>query len=161
MPLIFLMLFVVVPLVELQLLFYVSHEWLGPMGTILLVVMTGMLGASMARQQGVGILRQIKEAVESGRIPGDELIHGAAILVGGVVLVTPGILTDSVGFALLFPPTRLLVVAWIRRRIRFQVQTVSLGGATSSKDRENSPPPFEGPIRDVQARVVDSEKDSD
>jgi UPF0716 protein FxsA len=155
------MLFVVVPLVELRLLFYVSHEWLGSMGTILLVVMTGMLGAAMARQQGVGILQQMKEAVESGRIPGDELIHGVAILVGGVVLVTPGILTDSVGFALLFPPTRLLVVAWIRRRIRFQVQTVSFGGTTSKGERENSSSPFEGPIRDVQARVVDSEQDSE
>ena len=101
-------LFIVVPLVELYLLFQLT-DWTGsPAATIGLVLFTGVLGAWLAKQQGLSTLRKIQTAMAEGRIPGRELVDGAMILVAGALLLTPGILTDIFGFSLLVPPCRAL-----------------------------------------------------
>ena len=106
-------LFVIVPIVELMLLIQVG-QWVGLWPTLALVLLTGAAGASLARREGLRTLAAIQGELAAGRLPGSSLLDGAAILIGGAFLLTPGILTDLVGFSLLLPPTRAL----IRRRVR-------------------------------------------
>lgn len=105
------LLLTVVPLVELVILLRLAQaiEW-GP--TILLVIVTGVLGAWLARREGLRTLNKVQEDMAAGRPPTLALLEGVMILVAGVVLVTPGILTDLAGFALLVPPIR----RWVARR---------------------------------------------
>ena len=99
----------VVPLVELTLLLKLA-EGFGWRPTIALVLVTGALGAWLARREGLKTLGRIQADLAAGVPPTDALVEGALIVAAGLVLVTPGILTDAVGFALLIGP--------IRRRVR-------------------------------------------
>ncbi len=103
-----LLLFVGIPLVELYLLAEVEDRLgLGP--TLLMVVGTGILGASAVRRQGARAWRAIQVSLAEGKVPSAEIAHGVLILVGGVLLITPGILTDLVGLLLMVPVVRELV----------------------------------------------------
>ena len=116
-----LLLFILVPLVELALLIYVG-TLIGPWYTILIVVGTGILGAVLAKSQGTLIVNRIRSSLEQGIIPSDELFAGALILVGGLVLLTPGIITDILGFALLIPQTRRAIAGWLRGAIQRRIE---------------------------------------
>ena len=116
-----LLLFILVPLVELALLIYVG-TLIGPWYTILIVVATGILGAVLAKRQGTAILNRIRNSLEQGILPSDELLAGALVLVGGLVLLTPGIITDILGFALLIPQTRRAIAGWLRRAIQHRIE---------------------------------------
>lgn len=109
--------FVIIPLIELAILIKVG-SYIGLWPTILIVVLTGILGAALARYQGFMIINKIKSDLNSGRVPAQELIDGLLILVGGIVLLTPGFLTDFCGFLLLIPQTRSL----FKRIIKSQFQ---------------------------------------
>jgi len=98
-----LLLFVFLPMVELYLLIMLGSR-IGAMPTIGLIVFTGVLGATLARQQGLSVLSKIQREMASGKPPTQELVEGALIVVGGIVLLTPGIITDLFGFSLLIPP---------------------------------------------------------
>jgi UPF0716 protein FxsA len=111
------LIFVVVPLIEILLLIEIGSR-IGALNTILIIVLTGILGASMMRQQGFTIIRNIQRDLSEGRMPTGELINGALVLVGGIVLLTPGFFTDAVGFILLVPTTRAL----IRKKIQLLIQ---------------------------------------
>jgi UPF0716 protein FxsA len=115
------LLFVLTPLVELAILVYVGTI-IGALYTILIVVATGILGAFMARNQGLAALSRIRVSIERGIIPSNELFDGALILVGGLLLLTPGIITDIIGFALLVPQTRRIIGRWLRSLIRRSIQ---------------------------------------
>ena len=97
--------FIVIPLIELVILIKVG-SYIGIWPTVLIVVLTGILGAALARHQGFMIINRIKNDINSGRVPAQELIDGLMVLVGGIVLLTPGFLTDIFGFLLLIPHTR-------------------------------------------------------
>ncbi len=116
-----LLLFVGLPLIELALLIKLGQLW-GVWPTIGLVVITGIVGASLARIQGFLVYTRIQNELAQGRMPAEELIDGLLILVGGVVLLTPGILTDLFGFTMLLPLTRLFFKRWLRRRFDSMVQ---------------------------------------
>lgn len=107
-----LLLLTIVPFVELMILLRLA-EWLGWEGTIGLVVLTGVLGAWLARREGLKTLKRIQKDFESGIPPAGAVIDGVLILAAGAALVTPGVLTDLCGFALLIPPIR----AWVRKRL--------------------------------------------
>jgi UPF0716 protein FxsA len=110
-----LLLFTVVPLVELFLLVKLGTVvGVGP--TIALVIFTGVLGAWLARQQGLGVLRRLRAELAAGRLPAGALIDGLLILVAGAVLLTPGLLTDALGFVLLVPPSRAVVRRMVAAR---------------------------------------------
>ncbi|TWT89021.1 phage T7 F exclusion suppressor FxsA [Pseudobythopirellula maris] len=130
-----LLLFTVVPLVEFSLLWEIT-ERTNLLFTIALVLATGALGAALARWQGLVTLWKIRERAAGGGMPTDELFDGALILVAGAVLITPGVLTDAFGFALLTPPLRALVKrglkAWFKRNVKFHVHTTAPGGAPST-----------------------------
>ena len=100
-----LLLFVFLPMIELYLLIMLGAR-IGPMPTIGLIVLTGVIGASLARQQGISTLAKIQNELKQGRAPTQELVEGAMIVVGGLVLLTPGILTDLFGFSMMIPGIR-------------------------------------------------------
>jgi len=103
-----LLLFTIVPLVELFLLVKLGTVvGVGP--TIALVLFTGILGAWLARQQGLDVLRRVNEDLSQGRMPTEAIMDGVLILIAGAVLLTPGLLTDALGFVLLIPRTRAAV----------------------------------------------------
>jgi UPF0716 protein FxsA len=115
------LLFVTVPLVELAILIKVSDQ-LGLGSTIALILITGALGAWLAREQGLVTWLKIQRDMQMGILPSGRLVDGILIFVAGVVLITPGLLTDAVGFALLIPPIRMVIKrklrAWFERKIQ-------------------------------------------
>ena len=107
--------FTIVPLAELYILIKIG-TYIGGLNTILLVLMTTVLGALLARLQGLRTLRQIQLSLSQGQIPAEELIDGVLILFGGILLVIPGVLTDLFALVLLLPFTRTYFKRWLRRR---------------------------------------------
>lgn len=116
------LIFIVVPLIEILLLIEIGNR-IGALNTILVIVLTAILGASMMRHQGFTIMRNIQRDLSEGRMPTVELINGALVLVGGIVLLTPGFFTDAVGFILLIPATRGFIRKKIQRRIRRKIES--------------------------------------
>ncbi len=100
------LLFTIIPIAELYLLVFVGEK-IGTLNTIIIVVLTGMIGASFAKAQGLMVLGKIKSDLAQGVMPGKELLEGGLILTGGIMLITPGIMTDALGFSLIFPLTRI------------------------------------------------------
>lgn len=120
-----LLLFIVVPLIELYLLIEVGSR-IGAATTVILIALTGGVGALLARMQGFKVLVQIRERLAQGRLPADELLSGGLVLAGGLLLVTPGLLTDAVGLALLLPFVRLRVVEWVKDFLRRKIERGSI-----------------------------------
>lgn len=100
-----LLLFTIVPLIEIYVLIKLGQH-IGALDTIMLVLLTGIFGAWMARSQGLLVLKKIQADLQNGQLPADSLTDGLIILIGGVLLITPGIITDCAGLLLLFPQTR-------------------------------------------------------
>jgi UPF0716 protein FxsA len=116
-----LLLFIVLPATELALLIEVGRR-IGTGATLALIILTGMLGASLARWQGLGVLRAIQVETAAGRLPAAQLVDGLIILVASALLVTPGVLTDAFGFLCLVPAFRTLLRASFRRRFERAVR---------------------------------------
>lgn len=113
--------FIVVPIVEIA-LFVAIGDRLGLLTTLTIVVATAIVGSALVSRQGSGAISQIQLAMSQGQIPGRELAHGAMILVAAVLLITPGFLTDIVGFLLLVPGIRELIRQFGVRRLRNRVE---------------------------------------
>lgn len=111
------LLFVVVPVIELALLIQIG-QLVGLLPTVALVVFTGVTGAWLARAEGLRVFFRFQQELAAGRLPGQSLLDGIAVLVGGAFLLTPGVLTDVVGFSLLLPVSR----HWIQRRVRKRLE---------------------------------------
>lgn len=127
-----LLLFSLVPLIELFLLIKVG-TLIGPWATVLLVIGTGVLGATLARVQGLRALNRVQAELQAGHMPGEALVDGLLILAAGLVLLTPGILTDLAGFALLTPPgraaaRRALGVLFRRMRVEGGATVITVNG---------------------------------
>ncbi|MGD8909202.1 MAG: FxsA family protein [Chromatiales bacterium] len=103
--LIFLLLFVGIPLTELYFLIKVGAQ-IGAFSTIFLTIFTALLGGYMVRHQGFSTLMRVREMVDRGEMPAIEVMEGAVLLVCGVLLLLPGFITDAVGFIFLVPPVR-------------------------------------------------------
>ena len=133
----FFLLFVVLPLVELLLLTRVSGV-IGFNATVLLVIATGLVGGKLARSQGRKAWQKVQEALANGRIPTGEGLDAVLVLVAGILLVTPGVLTDGLGVLLLLPPFRALLkptlMDWLKRKVR-----VVPGGTGTGRPGSNHP----------------------
>ena len=107
------MLFILVPLIELALLIKLG-SYIGVLDTILLIIFTGAAGAILVRAAGIQCLFTVRQQVQNGIFPADELCNGLLILIAGALLITPGLLTDVVGFTLLIPKLRNMIKARLR-----------------------------------------------
>lgn len=114
-------LFIVLPLIELAVLIQVGR-WIGLVWTLALVVATGFLGAALARRHGVRAWIAIQDELRAGRVPASALADGLLILIGGIVLLTPGLITDLFGFAMLVPATRNAFKKALQRRFQRAVE---------------------------------------
>ncbi len=124
---ILLTLFIAMPMLELILLLQVG-EALGAGRTFALVILTGIVGAILARHEGVRVVTAIQREMAEGHMPAPRLLDGLMILIAGALLITPGLITDAVGFLLLIPPARSAIRGWLRRRFenRMRQQTVDV-----------------------------------
>lgn len=112
---ILLSLFVGLPLIELYVLIEVGAE-IGAISTIALTVFTAVLGGLLVRLQGLSVLFRVREVTEQGGVPAVEMMEGAVLLLAGLALLLPGLLTDALGFILLITPIRrALILAFLRR----------------------------------------------
>jgi UPF0716 protein FxsA len=158
------LLFTIVPLVELYLLLMIG-DLVGFWPTVGLVLVTGVVGAWLAKRGGLRVLRKWQAAIAEHRVPEEGVLGGLLILVGGVLLVAPGVLTDIAGMLLLFPPSRRFVARTVRRHVekRMQhgsIQVVSYGGGAvmrgpvgRDRGRDRIAPPAD--VIEVEGEVID------
>ena len=106
-----LLLFLLVPLVEIYFLIVVGG-WIGALPTVLLVVLTAVVGATLARYQGMATLQRLQATLARGETPAIEMLEGVILLAGALLLLTPGFFTDLAGFACLVPPSRRALALW-------------------------------------------------
>ncbi len=116
-----LLLFTLGPLLEIYLLIEVG-KIIGTVETILLIVFTGVVGAAMARSQGTIILRRLKRNLSEGEMPGEEILNGLCVLLGGALLVTPGLVSDLFGFMLIIPDLRHPLKIYIKNKLKRMLQ---------------------------------------
>ena len=142
-----LLLFIVVPILELILLIQIG-QWVGTLPTIALIIFTGILGAFLVKRQGVRALTRINSQVQAGQLPADAIFDGAIILVAGAFLMTPGILTDTMGFLCLIPSTRRVIKRFIASRFKKMVQNgqvfvgpMNIGGMGANPEPKRYTPP--------------------
>lgn len=117
-------LFIVVPMVEIYVIVQVGHA-IGVFETLGLLLLLSFVGAWLTKHEGFIVLQRLRAQLEAGRAPTAEIIDGVLVLAAGVLMLTPGFVTDAVGLLVLFPPTRALLRMYLRRRFDMQV----FGGA--------------------------------
>lgn len=141
------LLFTIVPTIELVLLIAMGSRF-GIITTTAVILFTGFVGAWFAKQQGFEVLRHIERDLSRGIPPAHRLAEGALVVVGGVLLITPGILTDLVGFSLISPwfrrPTARRLVRWLARHVA--IGDPSRGANQTPPSRKPDPPPFDHPV---------------
>lgn len=119
-----LLLFTVVPAIELYALLQLG-AWLGALPTFLLILVTGVVGGWLAKAEGVSVLMQLQQEMQQGLPPGERLLEGVMVFVGGLLLVTPGVFTDLAGFLLIVGPTRRFlaprVLSWLTANFDLRV----------------------------------------
>lgn len=109
--------FTVTPVVELFVLIKIGSR-IGALNTVAVVIVTGAAGALLARAQGMAVIYRIRDSVNNGLMPGEEILNGIMILCGGVLFLTPGFITDLLGFFMLIPVTRKYLKVRLREKIR-------------------------------------------
>jgi UPF0716 protein FxsA len=131
-------LFTIVPLAELYILLKVG-KYLGAFLTILIVVITGILGGLLARSQGLSIYQSIRDDMGNGIVPTDGLLDGLFILIAGILLVTPGLMTDISGFLLMVPILRKWIKVHLKNRLKrnFEAGHIHMQSNFYSTDEKN------------------------
>ena len=109
------LLFILVPLVELYLIIVVGEQ-IGALWTVLLVIFTAVVGVNLLRFQGMSTLARAQRNMAQGQIPAMEMMEGVALAVAGVLLITPGFITDTIGFLCLIPATRQAMIRFLMSR---------------------------------------------
>ncbi len=172
--------FITVPIVEIAVFIQVGEQ-IGMWSTIGVVILTAIIGTAMLRQQGLSVLFRIQENLQANRIPVQELFDGVCLVIAGALLLTPGFVTDAVGFLLFVPPLRHWLAGEIGKRaitnanVRYTSQTYSGGQGDpfgrGSDDRHSRPgrhpgggPVIDGDYQDVTdqpSRPADTEHQID
>ena len=134
------LLFTLLPLAELSLLLRIG-EWLGAGPTVGLVIATGVVGAWLARREGLRTWSRVQADLAAGKMPGEELLHALLVFIAGVVLVTPGVVTDFAGLLLLIRPARKIIARRMQRRLADQVQFQTVNFGNPGTDANDSPEP--------------------
>lgn len=157
-----LLLFTVLPMIEIYLL-VALWDAIGLLPTLAIALGTGVLGAALARHQGLMTLARISQQLSAGKPPADSLVDGAMILLAGALLVTPGVLTDAVGFSLLIPPARAALKPLLRAVFLRRLHKHSVGqgayvwtfGSTEGRTERRGDGVVEAEVIDVRTRDVD------
>jgi len=138
-------LFIAVPIIEIMVLMNVG-AWLGAGPTIAIVIITAWLGAKNVKQQGVATLNSVQTKMAQGEMPSDEIVAGLLLLVAGVLLVTPGFVTDFFGLSLLIPNVRNMLIKSVQAHL---VMNKNAAGFTyqSSVHDQQQPPFSESPFQ--------------
>ncbi|MGD8620170.1 MAG: FxsA family protein [Gammaproteobacteria bacterium] len=137
-----LLLFLLVPLLEIYLLIVVGGI-IGALPTVALVVLTAVIGAALARHQGLATLQRVQASLARGEAPAIEMLEGALLLVGALLLLTPGFFTDALGFVCLVPPTRRLLSLWLLKRF----MVITPAGQSGRQPGAHQPRTLEGEFR--------------
>lgn len=132
-----LLLFLLVPLAELYLLIQVGKV-IGAGWTILLVVATALLGALLMQRQGLDTLQRARSTLDRGEVPALEMLEGLALIASAALLLTPGFMTDMLGFLLLLPPLRRRMLAQLLKRSRLMFSVRSAGFYRRETARDGS-----------------------
>ncbi|WML47313.1 FxsA family protein [Neobacillus sp. PS3-34] len=111
------LLIILVPAADIGILLF-SGKTIGVLPTILFILLTGVVGAYLAKSQGLRTLRRAQEELRHGQIPGEAVLDGVCILIGGTLLITPGFITDILGFLMLLPPTRKIFKYLLRNSFK-------------------------------------------
>jgi UPF0716 protein FxsA len=152
------LLFVVVPLVELYVIIQVGQA-IGAVPTIAILLADSLLGSMLMRSQGRAVWRRFNEALAAGRPPAREVLDGGLVILGGAFLLTPGFVTDVFGLVLLLPPSRAVVRSALVRRFSRRLFTRA-GSRRDGAPRPPAAPPFPGdPGYDVEGTATDVEPD--
>ncbi len=110
------LIFVVVPVVEIYVLIQVGQV-IGALWTVLFVVLTAVIGVQLLRMQGIATLMRAQQRMQSGQLPAEEMVEGIGLVVAGAFLLTPGFVTDTLGFLLLVPAFRRWAIGGLKRRL--------------------------------------------
>ncbi len=137
-----------VPIIEIG-LFIQLGGFLGLWPTLGIVVLTALIGSLLLRMQGLSTLEELRRSAETGQNPAGPMANGALILVAGLLLLTPGFFTDSIGFLLMVPPFRALLIRWIAARAQMKIYAA----AANSQQAPD--------IIDGEFEIVDDEKPGD
>lgn len=116
------LLFTVIPLIELSLLIELGRR-IGLGSTIAIVIVTGIAGAYLAKYEGFRVIFRIRQELSSGHLPAEELLDGVIILSGGLLLLTPGLMTDAVGFLALIPFTRSYIKRYLKSKFKQKIDS--------------------------------------
>ncbi len=114
----FLIIFVCIPLIEVTAFAYVGDE-IGVINTLLFCLLTAAIGGFLVRHQGISTLIKAQGHLRSGQLPLNEIFEGFCLVIAGALLLTPGFVTDGVGFSLLIPPVRDLLKYFLGKRTSF------------------------------------------
>ncbi|ADO77406.1 FxsA family protein [Halanaerobium praevalens] len=157
-----LMIFIIVPLLELYFLLEIS-QYIGVFTTVLIIICTGAAGISIAKRQGYQVVNNIRSSLNSGKMPTDDLISALLILVGGVTLLTPGFLTDISGFLLILPGSRDLIASLVKKYFFKYVKEnkvkVHYGGQFKQSQNETQKTNLENEdFIDVEAEEIKEDK---
>ena len=139
-------LFIGVPLIEIY-LFITLGGLIGALPTVLLVVVTALIGVSLLRAQGFSTMAKFQQEVSTGQLPASTMLEGVALILGGALLLTPGFLTDTIGFLCLIPLTRQTIIAWLIKNMKVTSSGVYGAGPYSGPSTPNDPNVIEGEFR--------------
>lgn len=145
-----LLLFITIPVLELMIFMFLGSK-IGLAATFGIIILTAILGAYLTKSQGREALKKYQEALAAGRLPHEEVMDGLMILVAGAVLLTPGFLTDTIGFLLLVPPVRHAVRGVLKSYLKDRVTVAgeTMGVPTPPKSQT------QGGVINVEAEIVD------
>ncbi len=149
-----LLLFLALPLIELFFFLLIGQE-IGIIATFGIILLTGVLGATLARRQGLKTLAKYREAVAAGRLPHEAVVDGLLIFAAGTLLLTPGFFTDTIGFLLLVPGVRGLVRKRLEKSLRERIHIV-VPGAAQTGPMPKAHGVAHGGVITVEAEVVES-----
>ena len=156
-PIIF-FLFIAMPILEIFLLIQVGSA-IGALATIAIVIFTAVLGTWMLRAQGLSTLAKAQNRLSGGEVPAFEMMEGLALGVGGALLLTPGFVTDAIGFACLIPFTRKLLVHGLSKRVKVGAMAGGFS-ASATAGTSGSQSPHGGPARskpEIDGDVIEGE----
>jgi UPF0716 protein FxsA len=148
----FLLVFIIVPVIEMFILIRVG-SMIGALPTIALVVLTATVGVWLLKREGLATLARLQNKIANGEIPGKELLEGVMLIIGGALLLTPGFVTDAIGFVCLLPGLRGPLAVWLLKHTQFMQ-----GGFQMGAGRAGGSFTFQG--RTFEGQSTDSPFDS-